>query len=292
VDDYILNRFAELGLPAELDRFYAGSHHVANVVATSHATSASGPLILVGAHSDSENVEAVDYETGLSLLAPGADDDASGIAVMMELATVLADHPLGRTVKFVAFSAEEYGYDMSGGLAGSMHYASMAKDAGVKFEATYILDMVGYRGDSENRVMAIVNDDHDAGLRSLEASRSENNINLSLTSAVNRLATYSDHFSFWSLGYPSVLLIESDPAATSYAFNPYYHTANDTIDHLSSDLMVEVTRVVLGGIINAATPEEGASALVVAALVIAVVVVVSVAAFLHFRLRKVSGHGK
>jgi hypothetical protein len=56
--------------------------------------------------------------------------------------------------------------------------------------------------------------------------------------------------------------------------------------------MVEVTRTVLGGVIDAATEDEGGSVLVVAVVIVAVICVVAIAVFLYFKVRKVSGHGK
>ncbi len=289
--NYILGRLSDSGLTTELDQFSAGEHQAANVVATMGGSSPSRPMVLIGAHYDSENSDVEDLQTALSLPAPGADDDASGVAVTLEIARVLAGHQLSRTVKFVAFAAEEYGFDGTGGLAGSMHFASEERTARATYRATYILDMVGYRGGSENHVVAVVNDLDSAGLAHLSDARSAHGLNLTLVAVENREAAYSDHYSFWTKGYPSVLLIESDPGFTDYPFNPYYHSANDTIDALSEEQLTEVTKAVLGGILSLDASSSESSPLVVVA-VAGVAVAISIVVAFYLIHRKVRRHDR
>ena len=90
-------------------------------------------IILVGAHYDSRNEERYDVEGP----APGANDNASGVAAVLELARVLAPHGFGATLVFVAFSGKEQG------LWGSAHYARTAVRDGASIEAVLINDAIG-----------------------------------------------------------------------------------------------------------------------------------------------------
>ncbi len=92
-----------------------------------------GPVLIVGAHYDSRASDAMDVTSD----APGANDDASGVAVVLELARVLAAYHFDRTILFVAFAGEEQG------LLGSTALAEKAKDEGWRIEAMLNNDMVG-----------------------------------------------------------------------------------------------------------------------------------------------------
>ena len=76
-----------------------------NIVATLPGTSSHAGVIIIGAHYDSRTLDPVDG----SSLAPGANDNASGVAILLELARVLSSRTWNQTVMFVAFAAEEQG---------------------------------------------------------------------------------------------------------------------------------------------------------------------------------------
>lgn len=283
---YLLDRFARLGMTVDYDWFLAGTHRVANIVATKLGTSSDRGRILVGAHYDSENRNSENYSLGASLQAPGADDDASGVASVLELARTLSNHSTACTIQFVAFAAEENGYDGSGGLAGSMHFAAKEKANGTEYESTVVLDMIGYRGSSTNHVVAVTDEEDPPMVASMRSAISDYGVNLTLAAVEDRSVTYSDHFSFWQAGYPSILLIESATRVPDYQFNPNYHTANDTVSSLNEDQIAEVTKSVLGGILSLVQPVEKAHpALAIAAS--GAIIVATAATFLYIRSRRV-----
>jgi hypothetical protein len=130
---YLYNYFVQLGLPCEYDPFSFSSNRYSsrNIVATIPGRTTPAQEVVVCAHYDS-------YSNQSSSLAPGADDNASGTAAVMEIARVLAGTAFDFTVKLICFSAEEWG------LYGSRHYAQTAKSQGEKILGVINLDMIAF----------------------------------------------------------------------------------------------------------------------------------------------------
>ncbi len=239
---YVHDRLADLGLWVYYQDLNVSDFAVRNVVAVLNGTDRDAPQTLFGAHYDSSGGNLWNFSVGGTVLAPGADDDASGVAAVIELATVLSGvHPKG-TVKFVAFTAEE------AGLNGSRYFAERERAQGVAYSNTAILDMIGYRMESANE--ALIFQDYDANSLGDSMSKAvrDYSLDLSVTQVAGKEMTGSDHASFWAAGYPSLLVIEA--FSSRLPENPYYHTSLDIPDYLSPDQMVEVTKMVLGGFLS------------------------------------------
>jgi len=285
--DYIYDNLVETGLQVDLQEFIVDGANVSNIVAVKQGSDPAAGCYLFGAHYDSENKYVDNLSEAENMTAPGADDDASGVAAVIELARLLSDHTLKNTVKFVAFGAEEYGYDDSGGSKGSEHFVAEEKEAGVAYDGTAILDMVGYRAGTQNRAVAVTNDIGDMMAVATIQAVTRYDIDLELTNTVQSRITYSDHSSFWSAGYPSMLVIEE--LSDAYVpVNPYYHTSSDVASTLSEDQMVAVTQALLGGVLQlaAADSSTGVSMLVAITLASAVCAVVIVTFVIHIKRRK------
>jgi hypothetical protein len=185
-----------------------------------------------------------------TIAAPGADDNATGVASILELARVMSNPANGFsrniTVKFVAFASEESGPAKSSSHEGSRHYATAARARGESILGMLSIDMIGY---NRNYYTAIVSDSNSAWLgtayrRALDSS----GIALQTNSRPYPTATYSDHETFWVQGYPAILLIENAPPWNSsavYTANPYYHTSSDTLGTVNLELVRRVTEGVL-----------------------------------------------
>jgi Peptidase family M28/Fibronectin type III domain len=108
---------------------------ITNVVATLRGTdpSSADRVYVVGAHYDSRVTDVLNGTSD----APGANDDASGTAAVLELARVFAPHPTEATIVFVAFAGEEQG------LLGSNHFAQLAQDQGWNIEGVLNMDIIG-----------------------------------------------------------------------------------------------------------------------------------------------------
>lgn len=267
---YVHDRFADLGLWVRYQDFEANGFPQRNVIAVMNGTDPAAPQYLFGAHYDSFTLALLDYEEGDPTSAPGADDDASGVAATIELATVLHDKKFNSTIKFVAFGAEE------SGLNGSVAFVQEELTNGVLYADTVIMDMIGYRTSEQNR--AFVFRDTNANTMSLSLQRAvyAYGLNLSLTYVSGTSVGFSDHYPFWLAGYPSMLVIEE--LVDGWPVNPYYHTENDTASRLSEEQMGVITKALLGGFLELQSPHEGrtsnAGVLIVSATTIVAIAIV------------------
>jgi hypothetical protein len=108
---------------------------ITNIIATLQGTdsTASDRIYVVGAHYDDRVTDVLDFTSD----APGADEDGSGVAAMLELARVMASHPAKATIVFAAFAGEEQG------LFGSAFSAAQLAAAGAKVQACLNMDTIG-----------------------------------------------------------------------------------------------------------------------------------------------------
>jgi Zn-dependent M28 family amino/carboxypeptidase len=282
--EFLLDSFEGLGAQAEHQHFMVGETQVSNVVATVPGTEEGGAMFLFGAHYDSENSAVHNLSAAENTSAPGADDDASGVAVVLELARVLSGAGLPWTLKFVMFGAEEYGYDGSGGCKGSEYFVQEEVAQGRTYAGTAIMDMVGYRAGEANRATLVLNSDHDDLASSVTDAVGAFGVDLSVEVREEPTITYSDHGSFWAQGIPSILVIE-ELDDRDFPVNPYYHTSDDTLDTLAMGQVEAVAQALLGGLL---LMDEGGGpgTLLVFGTVIMSALIVSVALYVHFRRRR------
>jgi hypothetical protein len=214
-----------------------------NVVAFRPGATEDAPVIVIGAHYDAYG--------GF----PGADDNASGVAVLLELARTLPDNTPRFGQYFVAFSTEEppfFGTDDMG----SFRFARKLVDDGVDVSLMIALDMVGYFSDepgSQSMPLSILGLLYPSQGNFLAVTANlKNGVSIRRVKqgikAVRAMPVHSfrapggfagvdlsDHLSFWKLGLPAVLVTD-----TSFHRNPHYHEAGDTPDTLDYDAMVKV----------------------------------------------------
>ena len=132
----------EFVVPSDGRRIVADAK-VGNVIATLQGTNPQDPrMILVSGHLDSRNKDVMDA-TGAS---PGANDDGSGVALVLELARILSQTEFPATLVFVAFTGEEQG------LKGATYLADKAKEMSWKIEAVLNNDIVGNSNSSETNI--------------------------------------------------------------------------------------------------------------------------------------------
>jgi hypothetical protein len=129
---FILDYFQSLGLEARFQPFTFGQGtSTRNVVAEIRGETDPEEIVIICAHYDSISSEP-------TVRAPGADDNASGVAAVMEAARILAKYPLDFTVRFIAFSAEEWG------LYGSHYYSAGVRASSERIIGVVNLDMIAY----------------------------------------------------------------------------------------------------------------------------------------------------
>jgi uncharacterized repeat protein (TIGR01451 family) len=215
--DYIRDRLGALGLDVQYHNFSLGDTSLDNIEGTLDGWGLDGDIIYIAcAHYDSISDAAY-------TAAPGADDNASGVAAVLEAARVLSQYRYRHTLRFVTFAAEEQG------LYGSYYYVADARAAGADIGGAINLDMVAWDSDDDD-VMEIhagtQADSQVLGTAFLNANATYG-LTLAPEYITNGASTASDHARFWSQGYPAVMVIED-----FQDFNPYYHKTSDTLDKL------------------------------------------------------------
>lgn len=181
-------------------------------------------LILATAHLDSVN------EAGRSLPAPGADDNASGSAGVLELGAVLAGRTWHHDVVLILFGGEEQG------LLGSIDYVGgLAPEVRNRIAAVINMDMIGRKNSATPGVMIEGGQNSQALMNDLVAAAATYT-QLSVSTSLNPFA--SDHVPFIDAGLPAVLTIEADDRA-----NTDVHSDRDTLATVDSSLAMEILRM-------------------------------------------------
>ena len=242
---YIRSTLGSYGMQVTPHTFWFEGSSYENWVAQHPQRYPDTPVLILGAH----------YDTVPD--SPGADDNASGVAVLLEAARYFMDkHVNGGAVQFVAFDLEEYDLD------GSKAYAALLKTSGQPVYGMISLEMVGLtrkeagtqkypgmiapfypdRGD----FIAVVGSSSSLKFfwnvrRAFRGVNGLSSRSLVVPGRGNLIPDIrrSDHASFWDQGFPAVLITD-----TSFFRNPYYHTANDTADTLDISFMAGVTDAV------------------------------------------------
>jgi hypothetical protein len=233
----IFDYLRSLGLATQSDHFTFGSrpYSTSNIIATLPGRTDPQHVVIICAHYDSRSSQPETF-------APGADDNASGSAAVMEAARVLSSASFDFTVKFIAFSAEE------GALAGSRHYAQEARQRGEQIIGVVNLDMIGYVDRAPENVDVAVNAASD-WLGSRFTSAAATYATLPSVKQVNTSLARSDNLSFWTQGYPA-LVATSDLPVT----NPHYHTPTDEVETLDLTFATAVSRAAIATVAGLAQP--------------------------------------
>ena len=236
VRDQIVSAFAEYGFDVQLQGRYR------NVVALPRLS--AEPVVLVCAHYDSVPD------------CPGADDNASGLGVMLECARSLGSFAPPRAVGFVAFNAEE---DQ---LAGSRDFvANGLAGLGERVALAHVLEMVGFRATTPRAaplplpwtpsslavpdfIGVVARGSSNAVAKLAASSTAAPGLRVVTARTWGPLhrwlpdLTRSDHFAFWAAGVPAVLWTD-----TGNFRNPNYHRASDTPDTLDYRFMRQVAEL-------------------------------------------------
>ncbi|OZG71344.1 aminopeptidase [Hahella sp. CCB-MM4] len=196
--------------------FFNHSWQQPSVIMTIQGKSKPNEIVILGGHQDS----IAGFNTGENTRAPGADDDASGIATLTSVITAAMEtgYKPDRTVMFMGYAAEEVG------LRGSQDIAQSFRNQGKDVVGVLQLDMTNYKGSSGD---IYIMEDY--------TNSAQNQFLADLVSAYQPSVTLgysecgygcSDHASWNNQGYAASFPFES----TFNGSNPYIHSANDTID--------------------------------------------------------------
>jgi len=235
---YIFEKLSSYGLTSYYQSFSATGK---NVYAVQTGTEFPNQKLVICAHFD-------DMPSGTT--APGADDNASGTASVIEAARVFSNYSFPFTIIYALWDEEEQG------LVGSNYYASNAATTGDSIIGVINLDMIAWDSNSDNKAnihTRSVGTSLSLADKMIEMN-STFNIGLSLV-IKNPGSTYSDHASFWSNNYGAILLIED-----GNDFNAYYHTTSDIISAYNIPYLIKSAKLAYATLaslaLNNAVPVE------------------------------------
>jgi Zn-dependent M28 family amino/carboxypeptidase len=246
--DYLRGQWLDMGWQTTEETYDVSDTSATNLIVEHAGTSQANEIVLLGAHYDT--IPAT----------PGADDNASAIAVLLEVSRLLREHRGRRTVRFVAFACEEMPYFHSDSM-GSQHHACQSRMRGDHIIGMLCLEMVGYYRDDvgSQKIPATIpkafrrifprRGNFLAAVGNLSSWRLCWSFRRGFKHGTRRLPLFSivlpeivheirlsDNRSFWDQGYPALMLTD-----TSFLRNPHYHLSSDTPDTLDYERMTEVT---------------------------------------------------
>jgi hypothetical protein len=236
---WIAERFEELGYVPESRMFNAKKgEEAANVLAVLEGATAPERVWVFQAHYDStSNAPESD--------APGADDNASGVAAVLEAARILSACELADTVWFVATGAEEQG------SLGSAALVEEVAAAGVQVQGVIAPDMIGYWPAEDGDAFDILGDADSAHLVSGMSSIAEALGVANKTWEHHDYCQGDDHTSWQDGGYPAISpmdCVEAHNEPQSGEDTPNYHRTTDTIDTLYLPFTAKVTGVIVASL--------------------------------------------
>jgi Zn-dependent M28 family amino/carboxypeptidase len=260
--DYIFATLAAVGCELSEHRFPDNGREFRNVIATRRGHRHPEQRVVVIAHYDTVP------ET------PGADDNASGVAVLLELARILQPLCFERTIHFIGVSLEENARkdDHDSGTRGSRALAAYVKTLGWQIEGVVVLESVAFAGESvvQSAPTGIPIQVPKVGdFIAVVGNESSAELVCSFTEAVKRLrlalphvvltvpgngellpdSRRSDHAPFWDLGYKAIMVTD-----TTNFRSPHYHRPSDTIETLNLEFAANVCRATGGLILELARP--------------------------------------
>lgn len=224
VQEWIPAKLEQYGWHVDEQHFQIGGVPLANF--TAHQQSVD-PGVLLGAHYDTRPVADQDGSNP-DAPVPGANDGASGVAVLLELARILPTWGQGCQPELVFFDAED-----SGGLSGwdwhegADHYVENLETLP---QALIIIDMVG---DEDLQIFLDANSNEDLSRQIWARARA---LDYDSFTPEHKYAMIDDHTPFVAQGVPSALIIDFD--------YPFWHTTEDTMDKLSASSLEAVGRTV------------------------------------------------
>ncbi|HEY3307221.1 MAG TPA: M28 family peptidase [Desulfuromonadaceae bacterium] len=249
--EYIQNHLISCGLPVMNQYLQFKGRKYRNIIATVEGSRPELPALLVGAHYDGNRQ------------TPGADDNASGVAVLLETAAYLIGLTPCCRIDLVAFTLEEPQTFTHIIRRGSRFFAKQARERKVKYDGAVILECVGFtaeqqQGASLSRLFGMGMPDRGEFLAVVANRKSKTLMKLFLETAARNVpllktagyATpaqgyllpqlrFSDHSSFWEQGYQAIMLND-----TVMFRNGNYHKPTDTPDTLDYVFMAKVATAV------------------------------------------------
>jgi len=247
-EDHVAREMGAAGLRVERQLFTFRGAEYHNVLGTLDGRDAGRPWVVVGAHFDSVP------------RSPGADDNASGVAAMLEVARLLGRESLGATVQFVGFNLEEIQDYLGSFRIGSREYARSLRQRSQPLAGALVLEMLAFTGPRQvvpaavrlvkkvprvGDFLAAIGDGGSAALLAAFERAAGDAVPL-VTIAVPLKGWLvpdtrrSDNARFWDEGYRALMLTD-----TAELRNPNYHRESDTPETLDYGFLQRATLAVV-----------------------------------------------
>jgi len=257
--DYIHQEFKASGGTVSVQDVVVQGVKYKNIVA--RYGPASGPLLVIGAHYDSHG----DTHRGAAsprgytpdTHTPGADDNASGVAGLIELAHLLGRTPQHRSIELVAYTLEEPPHFRTEHMGSAWHARSL-RASGRDVELMLSLEMIGTFSDepgsqhypvpgmahlysNRGNFIALVSKLSDFGamrrVKGVMAGATDLPVYSINAPLLIQGIDFSDHMNYWNQGYPAIMVTD-----TSFMRNKHYHLASDTHEKLDYQRMAKVVQ--------------------------------------------------
>ncbi len=248
---YISNQFRRSSRLQVSEQIFGGIKNIVAVLPP-RANASSKRIFIICAHYDTQAGREPNWNP-LASTAPGANNNGTGVAAMLEIARLLSRYEYDHELRFVALGGEELG------SLGSRFYVRNAATMEANnnmgdivrvrepIVCVFNLDMFGFNWRSD--LVEIVSNNDSAWIsRALIIANSWYNIGLKIRRTQDEFIDISSHKSFWDNGYNAVTLTESSTPwrdSQNYVANTFYHTSADTADKVNFRLVRKVTQLVL-----------------------------------------------
>ena len=240
--EYIRTEFQSAGYDVRRQTFEVSGKICENIEVELRGMDRPEDILVIGAHYDSVKG------------SPGANDNGTGVAAVLTLARHFAQSPVSRTLRFVAFANEEPPFFQTQHM-GSLVYAQRSRQRNEHIVLMLSLETIGYYTEAPNSqryppplsliypstgnfIGFVSNTDNGLWVRkTIDSFRqhtqfpSEGAVLFEWLPGVG----WSDHWAFWKEGFPALMVTD-----TALFRDPYYHTANDTPDHIHYDYLARV----------------------------------------------------
>jgi len=236
--EFIYNKFQQIGLETRYQDWETRSNtlpfklyksqNIEGIYKSNNTTNKD--VLVFNAHYDSINI------------SPGANDDGSGVAAVLTAAYVLSKFEFNRTIKFVTFSGEETG------LLGSKNYVKEIYEKNEDILVEFNADMIGYAETVQGGKNVSLSATQDANWIIDEIINVNQNYNINLNIkhgwkiTPGGPRTGSDYHDFVLYGYEAIAFWQDE-------FNrDYFHSPNDTIDHINFSYLTNMTKLIVGSL--------------------------------------------
>lgn len=251
--EYIYNTFKSFGMDPKEQKFMVDNREYKNIVTLYGAP--DKPRVVIGAHYDVYDDQ------------PGADDNASGVAGLLEIGRMLDSikPDLPYAIELVAYTNEEPPFFRTPYMGSAVHARSL-KEEGVEVKCMISLEMIGYFSDKKgsqefpiaalkalypatgNFIAVVGKMENQSLVRKFK--KAMNKCGSISVESINAPATipgidFSDHQNYWAAGFPALMITD-----TSFYRNPHYHKKTDTFETLDFSRMAGVVEAVFYSITN------------------------------------------